>query len=95
MPRGAEQRGSGAPEVARERGGVRPPSAFYATDRVLPDPMRPYKVAATLIKHLLRNTENYAELIVVLHAYRYFNIAVNTDCEILTVELCSSTWRRS
>ena len=58
----------------------------HATDRVLPDPMRPYKVAATLIKHLLRNTENYVELIVVLHAYRYFNIAVNTDCEILTVE---------
>ena len=28
-PRGAEQRGSGAPEVARERGGVRPPSVFF------------------------------------------------------------------
>ena len=31
MPRGAEQRGSGAPEVARERGGVRPPSVFFPT----------------------------------------------------------------
>ena len=31
MPRGAEQRGSGAPEVARERGGVRPPSVLFST----------------------------------------------------------------
>ena len=58
----------------------------HATDRVLPDPMRPYVVATTLIAHLLRSTENYVELIVVLHAYRYFNISVNTDCEMLTAE---------
>ena len=31
MPRGAEQRGSGAPEIARERGGARPPSVFFST----------------------------------------------------------------
>ena len=43
-------------------------------------------MATTLIKHLLRSTENYAELIVVLHAYRYYNTSVNTDCEMLTVE---------
>ena len=42
-------------------------------------------MATALIKYLLRSTENYVELIVVLHAYRYFNISVNTDYEMLTV----------
>ena len=31
MPRGAEQRGSGAPEIARERGGARPQSVPFTT----------------------------------------------------------------